>query len=895
MSLELESTDGSGRVQIDAAYSIGDIPIRAGHIRTEATKWSHLDDIKFDELENDEVNLLIGCDVSEAHWVLEQRIGKRNEPFAVRTTLGWILHGLTPEKIKGRGMLNYLTDIGDQLDQQLRSMYNKDFEDVLAHKKAMSLDDKTALKRVEAGSRLVDGHFEIPVPWRHPISFEDNRSQALKRMFCLKRRLSKDRVLLERYAAVIDRHLSRGYIEQCHSKVDAGDPCWYLPHHAVLNPKKPDKVRVVFDCSAKYNGCSLNDKLFSGPDVTANLAGVLTRFRLGLIAVSSDIEEMFLQVRLPERDRNAFRFLWWTDNDPSQELVEYRMTSHPFGATSSPFCASFALQQSGGANLNESLVSNFYVDDCLKSFTTKAEAKAFINDIIRALRAGGFRLRNWMSNDLEVLESIPESERAMSLVDITPECLPSLNTLGLQWDASSDELCVTAQPLTQSSTRRGCLSYLASVYDPLGFASPWLLEGKLILQSLCRKGLGWDEPIDEPNRSAWIKWSHVITNLNTVRVPRCIRGIDVQSKWTELHVFCDASEVAYGAVAYARSTSVDGKTVVALLLSKCRVAPLKPVTVPRLELMAAVLGSKLSVFLNDELKGIFKATVLWTDSMIVLHYIRNTTTRFSTFVANRLSTIHDCSHAAQWQHVGTSDNPADILSRGFQRRTSTALWFHGPKFLSEEHSEWPVQMEHVISQESLELKKTVQQVCMTIHRSVLSSLISYHSRWQKLVRSIAWLVRFKTYIIRKTETRQAFSVGPGRLSCEEMLSAEMDVIRLVQRSSFADDIALLERTSDITILPKSSKLRALAPILVDGILRVSGRLEYSSASYDSKHPIILPAKHHVVDLIVRYYHENERHAGPSHVLAAIRNRFWVIQGGKVVKRLIGRCFSVFAL
>lgn len=288
---------------------------------------------------------------------------------------------------------------------------------------------------------------------------------------------------------------------------------WYLPHHPVFHQQKPDKVRVVFDCSAKHRDTSLNDKLLQGPDLTNTLIGVLTRFREEPVALIVDIEAMFYQVRVPPSDCDALRFLWWPEGNLSKEPEEYEMRVHLFGGASSPSCANFALKKTARDNeadfnpkVIETVKRNFYVDDCLKSVSEEDEAVDLAKQLRELLGRGGFKLTKWLSNSRKVIESLPESERASIVKNLDFNSWSVERALGVQWNISSDQFCFKIVIKDRPATGRGILSIVSSVYDPLGFAAPFILQAKLILQDLCRKKLGWDEEIPEEYRNRWRAW-----------------------------------------------------------------------------------------------------------------------------------------------------------------------------------------------------------------------------------------------------------------------------------------------------------------------------------------------------------------------------------------------------
>ncbi|XP_068758062.1 uncharacterized protein [Montipora capricornis] len=279
---------------------------------------------------------------------------------------------------------------------------------------------------------------------------------------------------------------------------------WYIPHHGIYHPRKPGKIRVVFDCSAKFQGKSLNDLLLKGPDLTNTLFGVLMRFRQERIAIMADIEAMFYQVRVTEEDRTFLRFLWWPEGSLDENLEEYQMVVHLFEAASSPACSNFALRKTAEDNRDHfprevvsSVNKNFYVGDCLKSLPSTEEALQHASDLKCLLSRGGFRLTKWVSNSRRVLDVIPEAERAKEVknLDLSKEDLPFERALGVRWCIETDTFGFKIDLKHSQPTPRGILSVVSSVYDPLSLVAPFVLPAKRLLQDLCRGKLGWDDAI----------------------------------------------------------------------------------------------------------------------------------------------------------------------------------------------------------------------------------------------------------------------------------------------------------------------------------------------------------------------------------------------------------------
>ncbi|KAK3744012.1 hypothetical protein QZH41_004822 [Actinostola sp. cb2023] len=310
--------------------------------------------------------------------------------------------------------------------------------------------------------------------------------------------LSKQFIVLEKYKDFMDNLLSKNHARKLSSKDLAQTAeAWYLPHHPVFHPQKPGKVRVVFDCSAKYRGSSLNDQLLQGPDLTNTLIGVLTRFRQEQVAFMSDIEAIFYQVRVRPSDCKYLRFLWWPDGNMEREPHEYQMSVHLFGGASSPSCANYALKKTAEDNKDyfdhetvQTVKGNFYVDDCLRSIATEPEAVRLVSQLRELLSKGGFHLTKWISNSKEVIDSVPASERAASVKDLDfDNAVLTERALGVQWNVHVDTFSYKIASKEKPATRRGILSIVSSVYDPLGFVSPCILLAKIILQDLCSKGL----------------------------------------------------------------------------------------------------------------------------------------------------------------------------------------------------------------------------------------------------------------------------------------------------------------------------------------------------------------------------------------------------------------------
>ncbi|KAL7872550.1 hypothetical protein SRHO_G00075330 [Serrasalmus rhombeus] len=687
-------------IDLPPAYTKVCIPVNHMHIPTceSAKKWAHLSDIA-DEIQpykDCEIGLLIGYNCPRAMAPKQVILGGDDEPFAIRTDLGWSVVGRSSPAMDSPPLTSLCHRISVKevplvTPADVIRVLESDFKDGRDDSKTVSQDDVMFLNKLGCGiQKNTEGHYEMPLPFKRRPSLPDNKNLAILRLNHLKRKLSKDQKYKEHYVKFMEDVISKGDAEEVHDIGLEGEK-WYIPHHGVYHAKKQDKLRVVFDCSAQYKGTSLYDHLLSGPDPINNLIGILIRFRQHPIALMCDVEKMFHQFHVHETDRDFLRFLWWSNGDFSTEPKEFRMRVHLFGAVSSPGCANYGLKYLAKENKDQYplgaqfVTRDFYVDDGVVSVNNVENAIQVAREARDLCAKGGLRLHKFVSNDRAVLESIPPSERSADVgnLDLAFDDLPLERALGVQWDPQSDHFKFSGSLKEQPATRRGVLSTVASLYDPLGFVAPFVLNGKMILQEMCRWGTGWDDNMGDELQPKWERWRKDLAILNQVTIPHSYTPVGFgKITKTELHHFSDASTRGYGQCSYLRFYNVRGDVHCALVIGKSRVAPTKVTTIPRLELTAALVSVKISSMLKEELSSLEAEEFFWTDSKVVLGYIRNEARRFHTFVANRVQKIHLGSHPQQWRYVASNENPADHASRGLTLRELLAsTWLTGPEFL----------------------------------------------------------------------------------------------------------------------------------------------------------------------------------------------------------------------
>ena len=746
--------------------------------------------------------------------------------------------------------------------------------------------------------------------WRNEtIKLPNNISLAKKRFAFIRKRLRADPKLYGQMNDIFQKYVATGKARRMTEEEasNTSNKTFYTPTFPVFHPDKP-KPRVVNDAAAEYRGVSLNSSLVTGPDNLNSLAGVLMRVRIRNIVLKADIEAMFHQVRTPAGDSDSLRFLWTDDIHSDDPPYTMQMLVHIFGAKDSLTCAIHALHQTARDNVNkfssatiETILKSFYVDDLLKSTLTEEEAIVLANELIEALRCGGFRLTKWVSNSEAVLRSIPQSEIATNmLVDLDSETVD--RTLGALWNVPKDTFTFSFNAGDVDDTKRGILKVTSSIFDPLGLLVAFILLAKILLQELWRLDIGWDDKITGEHLDTWHEWLQNATKIPTIHVNRCYVSLKEPISEIQLHIFCDASESAYGTVAYLRYSFKAGGHKCALVMSKSKLAPIKTVTLPRLELCSALVGARMSKLILHELDIPIERTFYWADSMLALQYIHSTSNRYKIYVANRVTEIHELSSKEQWSHVPGEVNPADVLTRGVRCPSELMTtnnvgtsWFDGPEFLQMEEVSWHHQNIEPLDTSNIEIKRKSILIALgfLVKKPAYNIDASRFSNWMRLRRVAAWFLRlvqvFKEKqfqcILRNWKEKGQL---PGELSIHDIQKGEHFLIKDVQSVVFETEIRCLQEGKG---LHKRSQLLSLTPFLQDGLVRVGGRLDRANISYSARHPIILPKKHSLTELIVMDNHKQNGHVGRNHVLSNLQQQYWIIHGKATVKAVIRKCFK----
>ncbi|XP_076377131.1 uncharacterized protein LOC117220354 [Megalopta genalis] len=839
------------------------------------------------------VDLLIGAGL---FWDLlcigRVRVGVGNLMWQ-KTLLGWVLGGGLPGSTPRHRAMSCHTATNSDLEIGLSRFW--EVEEVGNAEVNGKDHDPCEQHFVENTRRDEQGRFVVAIPFNDRIhELGESRPQAERRLLNPERKFRKQPDLQEQYKEFLREYENLGHMSRLDPKDIGGvSGSYYLPHHAVMKGNSTTtKLRVVFDGSAKTSsGVSLNDTQRVGPPTQDELFDILLRFRKHAIVVSADVAKMYRQVAVRGKDRSYQRILWrFSEHDA---IGEYSLNTVTYGTASASYLATRVLQQIGKdcahslPDVSEVILSDFYVDDLLTGCETYEQALGLRNELSSVLAKAGFPLRKWASNDLRLADRNVDNAQNLTFKSLDRE--PKI--LGLLWSTSDDKLGYDVGHGKPSRiTKRHVLAEIAQIFDPLGLIGPVIVKAKMFIQLLWQIRLGWDESLPQSLHAQWQRFRGEIPAVSELRIPR--RVLQVQRD-VSIHGFSDASERAYGAAVYLRSRASDGSWVVFLLCAKSRVAPLKTVSLPRLELCGAVLLARLIARVRKALKIKALRIHCWTDSQVVLAWLKDSPSRWKTFIANRVAEVQTLTEITSWGHVISSDNPADLLSRGASPTVlkGNKLWWHGPDWLISEERDWP-HREVKISTVEVPEARSVQLVKLTTSVSPehpVLKLIEGQSCYSKLLRILAYVLRFCSKSQRTDKASR--SKCQGSPSVTELSSAERIVIRVTQNHHHSVEMRQLGARQP---LDRTSSLLSLNPFVDElGIIRVGGRLRNAPIAFSRKHPILIPSSSPLAVLIIRREHLRLLHAGCQQTLASLHANYWIPSGGRITRKVLRSCMICF--
>lgn len=846
--------------------------------------WSHLRQLELADphyAKPGKVDLLLGADVYSEIITAGLRKGPRGSPIAQNTHLGWILTGQisSTEALQG-----YATTLSMHIcieDKMLQRFW--EIEEGACKKHLTGEEEGCEQHFKETHTRQEDGRYAVALPFKDPdplCQYGESRDVAKARWLQMERRLEKDPSLKKEYNEVMNEYLDLQHMQELKREDKYKPTAVYLPHHAVIRADKTTtKVRVVFDASCKYkNQVSLNDDLMVGPRLQQDLRHIIMRWRQHKVGLVADIVKMYRQVIVTQPD---FQRVLWRENS-NDEIRDFQMNRVTFGMASAPYLATKVLQQLAIDEKEQHpaaaaiALTDFYMDDLLTGANSYEEGISIYNEMTALLKSGGFELQKWNTNDahlLRVMHGVDNHDKQLNL-DAT------VKTLGIAWNNMRDEfqysINLPEQPVV---TKRTIASDISKLFDPMGWLAPTIILGKVFLQKLWLSGVTWDQEVPRTLKEDWLKYRSELPGLSEIKIERWLNT--TKNTKLELHGFSDASIMAYAAVVYSRVISPTGDVHVQLISGKTKVAPIKTVSVPRLELCGAVLLAKLLNEVAEYLKVPKENIYAYTDSQVVLAWLQGHPSKWKTFIANRTSEILTTLPAHHWSHVASKENPSDLASRGVSGSMlkNEILWWKGPKWLLEGENNHKVPTD---LPEDLQLEERIVHFIDTTETNTNSEkdftkeLFERFSTLEKLLRVITWCKRFG-----KKERY------PTYLTASELSLSLTVCVLLCQREEFADDVHCLRANKP---LKKRSKLRSLNPFLDEmAVLRVGGRLRHANIPEDAKHQIILPQNHIFSKLIIAQAHMKTLHGGPTLMLNYIRQKFWILGCKNMINKEVHRC------
>lgn len=826
------------------------------------------------------INILVGAEV---FWdVLGSdtiNLGK-NQPRLQSSKLGWLISGRVSQLRTQPSVCHFLSQ--EESDQVTRFWEL----DTVSSDSCFSTEEQACEKLFQETTRRdTHGQFVVTIPLKDsPKCLGDSYAMAKRRFLSLERRFERDSTFKNRYLQFMQEYIDLHHMTE-YSQPNPSEFNYFLPHHGVVRESSTTtKLRVVYDASAtSTSGKSFNDIQMVGPTVQEDLLSILLRYRQHKFVVTGDIEKMYRAILVEPSQRPlqqiVFRF---NSSDP---LKTYTLNTVTYGTASAPYLATKCLvslaDQCSDPEVSQSIRRDFYVDDYLSGGDSIETVIKLCQGVVNNLESAKFHLRKWQSNSPKILESVTNINTENIDKKLNLSDSPS-KTLGLYWDCKTDRLFFSIDSKQISKiTKRNILSLISQVFDPLGLVGPCIVQAKLMLQQLWILKCNWDDEVPTEIKSQFHEFLHSLPALNSLHIPRWVSCNN--ASLMELHTFTDASERAYGACIYVRTVAVDGTVCVRLLASKNRVAPIKPTTIPRLELCGALLGTRLFLKVRKSLTLEFNHCYFWCDSTIVLGWLSTLPSRLEQFVRNRVSEIQEATTGQTWSYVPSKSNPADLVSRGVKADciSSSTLWWSGPDFLNETKIQFPISPNtqiHSLPEISLH---TAADTFKQNNINIISHLIHKKSSFTSLIRIIGYVQRF-IFNCRKQNNKKS-----SYLTLSELKSSKTLILQISQQEMFPEEYTCLKTNQ---ALHKKNRLISLSPFIdSDNLIRVGGRLNNSNYSYDVMHPILLCSKHDLTKIIFEKEHKALFHAGPQLLLAHIRLTYWPLAGRNLAKHIVRKC------
>ncbi|XP_049868256.1 uncharacterized protein LOC126368368 isoform X1 [Pectinophora gossypiella] len=749
--------------------------------------------------------------------------------------------------------------------------------------------------------QLVDNKFEVSMPLKIPIYDVNNTLGnslvlAMRRFLNLEKRLHKDEALFKEYQSFIHEYIDLGHASYVDiSSYDFNkDAVYFMPHHPVIRENVVStRLRTVFDGSMKTtNKISLNDIMLNGPVVQNELFDTLLLFRLNKYFFACDIRRMFRNVLIEKSQRSLQNILW--RDDPHESIKCLQLNTITYGLKNSSFLATRCLNELAYRFKNEYplavpvILNATYVDDILYTHNDLNVIIETKGQLSQLLSKGSFFLHKWSANDSSILQDIPKEQRYSGEINMQKD----VKTLGLNFDVNSDTFKFSPPPKQSVKTKREILSFISKFYDPLGLIGPIFVQAKHIMQKLWLSKTDWDSIPPPELNNKWQSLYNDLTNMSSIHIERNTM-CKSEHQTFQLIGFSDASNVAYGCAIYVRTIDMQGKVQMSLLCSKSRINPIAPkqLTIPRLELNAALLLAKLAskVYNTISQKQIVNEVHLYTDSQVVLAWLKTDPIKLKSYIANRTKLITECTNNFNWSYIQTDKNPADCLSRGTSPcdLPNHHLWWSGPKEMSDCNYKFK-NCTYQLPEDIPEIKCSQNEaVCAAVSlssngSSFLDNFIHKYSDINRMKRVLAYVIRF----CNNSKPNSA-KIKENFVSFAETNNALSLLIKHEQLKYFSKDLNALQNGMQV-----QASLRGLNPFIdAHGLLRVGGRLQHSGLPYNQMHQIILPRQSLITCMIIENEHNKLLHASQKLILSSLNQRYWIVNALRLIKSVIFKCIT----
>ena len=775
-----------------------------------------------------------------------------------------------------------LTD--SEVDNGLEHLFSLESLGIKNSDKELVSFDHQQIEKFKEGISFQDGFYNVELPW-YPDKITlvpSNHYVALKVLDKTIDHLNK-KGLVSKYEGVFDKQLEDGIIEEIQVNPSEYNNYTFIPHRPVIRTEEQitTKIRPVFNCSLKTRKelPSLNEAAYTGIDLMGSILKLLFYFRTNKYAMISDIKQAFLMVKLArEYDKNRFCFFWRRGN----RLVTYRYKTIVFGYTSSPFILNYVMKYHAQSypddKCKQVLENNFYVDNLVVTGNDLNEMRDLYSLSYLRMKEGGFTLRSWNSNSIELRDTMKSDGRL-----VEHECAED-KVLGYRYNVNNDTLSLApCNMLIDADTKRKILSQTSKVFDPLNLVLPVTIRGRVLMRKIWKLEVGWDQELPKEITNEIKIISRDFEMLSELTFPR--QTVNEQDSYG-LHIFCDSSTEAYGFVMYA--CSEENKS--SFLFAKSKLAPIRKgneFSVPTLELMGVILALKCLPTVIESYSDIqFQFINICVDAQVVLNWIITKETRVkSKFVKNRVLEVvglvenfmSEFNLPINYHYVNTDQNPADLVTRGLSYNKYLSVrkfWLEGPEWLTNDFKKWPKYPLMSLSPEH-RIKVNVNYVSKVIKVNSGILNINKFSNYEKLIRCTGYLFKFFCKVKDGNTKKKAIEYW----------------IKIAQREYYYEEIEFLKQ--EVKLDKKVPALVLNLNLFLDEneILRSKGRIaKCLYFDYNVYNPVLLPKGHKFTSLYINYCHSKVQHLGTGTTLNYVREQgYWIPKGLVAVKSEISNC------